>query len=77
MRTLFNHDADINEDTALCGYPHVKVSIRDLSQTFTTAPIFQKSHYFRQKYLEIASCAVSLLNNIWVRVEHSLLQQLN
>jgi len=27
--------------------------------------------------LEIASCAVSLLNNIWVRVEHSLLQKLN
>ena len=62
---------------ALCSYPHVKVSIRDLSQTFTTAPIFQKSHYFRQKYLEIASWAVSLLNNIWARVEHSLLQQLN
>ena len=62
---------------ALCSYPHVKVSIRDLSQTFTTAPIFQKSHYFRQKYLEIASWAVSLFDNIWVRVEHSLLQQLN
>ena len=44
---------------------------------FTTAPIFLLSNYFRQKYLEIASCAVSLFNNIWVRVEHSLLQQLN
>ena len=63
--------------TALCSYPHVKVPIRDLSQTFTTALIFQQSHYFRQKYLEITTCAVSLLNNIWVRVEHSLLQQLN
>ena len=62
---------------ALCSYPHVKVPIRDLSQTFTTALIFQQSHYFRQKYLEITTCAVSLLNNIWVRVEHSLLQQLN
>ena len=62
--------------SALCSYPHVKLSIRDLSQTFNTAPIFQLSHYFRQKYLGIASCAVSLLNNIRVRVEHSLLQQL-
>ena len=33
---------------ALCSYPHVKVSIRDLSQIFTTPPIFQQSHYFRQ-----------------------------
>ena len=32
---------------------------------------------FRQKYLKINSCAVSLLNDIWVRVEHSLLQKLN
>ena len=40
-------------------------------------PLFQQSSYFRQKYLEIASCAVSLLNNTWVRVEHSQLQRLN
>ena len=33
--------------------------------------------YFRQKYLKIASCSVLLLNNFWVRVKHSLLQQLN
>ena len=66
-----------SSNSALCSYPHVKVPIRDLSQTFTTALIFQQSHYFRQKYLEITTCAVSLLNNIWVRVEHSLLQQLN
>ena len=45
-------------------------------EIFTTAPIFLLSNYFRQKYLEIASCAVSLLNNIWVQVEHSLLQKL-
>ena len=45
------------------------------SQSFTTAPIFLLSNYFRLKYLKIASCAVSLLNNIWVRIEHSLLQQ--
>ena len=67
-RLLFN---------ALWLYPHVNVSIRDLSQILLTAPIFLYSNYFRQKYLEIASCAVSLLNNIWVRVEHSLLQQPN
>ena len=63
--------------TALWRYPHVKWSIKDLSQILTTALIFLYSNYFRQKYLEIASCAVSLLNNIWVRVEHSLLQQPN
>ena len=56
---------------------HCKHGIRYSSQISTTAPIFLLSNYFRQKYLEIASCAVSLLNNIWVRVEHSLLQQLN
>ena len=33
---------------ALCGYPHVKVSIRYLSQISTTAPIFQQYNYFRQ-----------------------------
>ena len=66
-----------NATNALCGYPIVKIEIRDLSQTSTTSPIFLLSNYFRQKYLEIASCAVSLLNNFWVRVEHSLLQQLN
>ena len=64
-------------NNALWLYPHVKVSIRDSSQILTTAPIFLYSNYFRQKYLEIASCAVSLLNKIWVRVEHSPLQQPN
>ena len=34
--------------TALCSYPHVNVDIRDLSQTFTTAPIFAQYNYFRQ-----------------------------
>ena len=34
--------------TALCGYPHVKVSIRELNQISTTAPIFQQYNYFRQ-----------------------------
>ena len=63
--------------SALCGYPIVKMEIRDSSQISTTAPIFLLYNYFRQKYLEITSCAVSLLNNIWVRVEHILMQQLN
>ena len=52
------------------------MEIRDSSLISTTALIFLLYNYFRQKYLEITSCAVSLLNNIWVRVEHSLLQQL-
>ena len=38
---------------ALCSYPHVKVSIRDLNQIFTTAPIFQQSHYLRQNIWRI------------------------
>ena len=65
------------EASALCGYPIVKMEIRGSSQISTTAPIFLLSYYFRQKYLKIASCAVSILNNIWVQVEHGLLQQLN
>ena len=39
-------------------------------------PHFEAVSLFQTKYLEIASCAVSLLNDIWVRVEHSLLQKL-
>ena len=62
---------------ALWRYPHVKWEIELLSQITTTAPIFLQFNYFRQKYLEIASSAVSLLNYIWVRVEHSLLQKLD
>ena len=61
----------------LRGYPHVKWEIENLSQITTTAPIFLQFNYFRQKYLENASSAVSLLNYIWVRVEHSLLQKLD
>ena len=52
--------------SALCCYPNVKVEIRDSSQIRTTALIFLKSNYFRQKYLEIPSCAVSLFIYIWV-----------
>ena len=62
---------------ALCCYPNVKVEIRDSSQICTTAPIFSKSNYFRQKYLEIPSCAVSLFIYIWVWVEQSQLQLRN
>ena len=39
-------------------------------------PQFEAVSLFQKKYLEIASCAVSLLNDIWVRFEHSLLQKL-
>ena len=53
------------------------MEIWDSGQISTTASIFFLSNYFRQKYLEIASCTVSLLKNIWVRVEHSPVQQLN
>ena len=56
---------------ALCSYPLVKMEIRDSIQILTTAPIFLQSNYFRQKYLEIASCSDSLLIHIWVRVDHS------
>ena len=38
--------------TALCGYPNVKVSIRDLSQISTAALIFQLYIYFRQNLEE-------------------------
>ena len=38
--------------SALCGYPHVKVSIRYLSQISTAAPIFQQFIYFRQNFEE-------------------------
>ena len=40
------------------------MKIKHSSQILTTAHIFWRSNYFRQKYLEIASCAVSLFNNI-------------
>ena len=40
----------------------------------STSPlIFFKINYFRQKYLEIVLCSVSLLKHIWVEVEHSIL----
>ena len=35
------------------------------------------THFLAVQIFQIASCPVSLLNNIWVRVEHSLLQQLD
>ena len=45
MKLNFGHHGS---DNALCGYPHVKVSIRELNQISTTAPIFQQYDYFRQ-----------------------------
>ena len=49
----------IHDDTiALCGYPHVKVSIRDLSQISTAAPIFQQyggKYHFHFLFFSFAS----------------------
>ena len=59
------------------GLSSCKMGNREFESDYHHRPIFLKFSYFRQKYLEIASCAVSLLNNILVRVEHSLLQQLD
>ena len=73
--TMVTRQLSLSLSSALCSYPHVKVEIRDSSQISTTAPIFLQFNYFRQKYLEIASCSDSLLIYIWVRVDHSLLQQ--
>ena len=43
----------------------------------TLAPIFLNQNYLRHKYFDVCSLAVSLSIDIWVRVENSLLQQLN
>ena len=45
---MFNKNGKTALSIPLCGYPHVKVSIRDLSQISATAPIFQQCNYFRQ-----------------------------
>ena len=50
---------------ALCSYPHVNVEIRDLSQTFTTAPIFPQYNYFRQ----------NIWGNIWFQFHFHKLKQ--
>ena len=59
-------------NSALGSYPLVKIEIRESIQILTTASIFLQCNYFRQIYLEIASCSDSLLIYIWVRVEQSL-----
>ena len=56
------------------GLSPCKMGNREFESDYHHRPIFLLSNYFRQKYLEISSCSVSLLNNIWVRVEHSLMQ---
>ena len=48
----------------LCSYPHVKLSIRDLNPIFTTAPIFQQSHYFRQNLLGSVSLSIYIYGHI-------------
>ena len=59
---------------ALCSYPHVKVSIIDLSQIFTTAPIFEQSHYFRQIFEWIFGFSFSF--NIYFRTIYLWMAQL-
>ena len=54
-----------------------KFGIKDFAKMRTLAPIFSSQNYFRWKYLDITSFAVSLSIWIWVRVENSLLQHLN
>jgi len=54
-----------------------KFGIKDFAKMMTLAPIFSSQNYFRWKYLDVISFAVSLSTYIWVRVENSLLQQLN
>ena len=44
---MFNKNGKTALSIPLCGYPHVKVSIRDLGQFSTTASIFQQYNYFR------------------------------
>ena len=47
--------------TALCGYPIVKMEIRDSSQISTTAPIFLLSNYFSALNGTIASASFDLM----------------
>ena len=54
LRLIWSH-------TALCGYPHKKVSIRDLSQIFTTDPHFEAVSLFQTTYLSEYLCPVSLI----------------
>ena len=51
--------------------------IKDFAKMMTFAPIFSRKNYFRWKYLDLISPAVSLSFYIWVRVENSLQQQVN
>ena len=61
--------------SALCVKPLRNLEIKNLRKMLTLAPIFSSQNYFRWKYLEVFSFAVSLSIYIWVRVEKSLLQQ--
>ena len=62
---------------ALWRKPLRKVELRILSKIITFAPIFSSQNYFRWKYLDVISFAVSLSIYIWVWVENRFLQQLN
>ena len=52
---------------ALCSSPFVKLEIGGLKPDSHHSPIFMQSNYFSQKYLEITSCAVSVLTYILIR----------
>ena len=54
-----------------------KFGIKNFAKMRTLAPIFSSQTYFRRKYLDDISISVPLSIQIWVRVEISLLQQLN
>ena len=76
-RMVFNAQTSHLETpaNALCVKPLRNLEIKNLQKMMTLAPIFSSQNYFRWKYLEVFSFAVSLSIYIWVRVEKSLLQQ--
>ena len=62
------YQLNTTDDTnALCGYPHVKVSIRELSQISTTAPIFQLYNYFRQNSEENVTFTFYFFSFAWCK----------
>ena len=62
---------------ALCVKPLRKWEFKDWPKMMTSAAIFLKLIYFRQKYLDACSLSVSLSICIWVPVENSQMQHWN
>ena len=76
--TLADEDTNplLTDNTnALCVKPLRKWEFKDWPKMMTSAPIFLKLIYFRQKYLDACSLSVSLSICIWVPVENSQMQQ--